>query len=341
MAQKLTGKQKAVIVLLNIDRKSAAEVMKSFSHTELLEIGMAMTEMEKLYMDREVIEEVLKDFVKCSQKSGVVTKASGQLFLLLKDALGEAKAQEIMELLKNENTVQPFENLSKIKPGVLSAIIQGEHPQTIALVLSHVEGDKAAEILQGFDDEKQQEVIERLLTLEEASIEIMEQISEMITARASILSNSRLTVKKDREDRVKSIADILNAIGEQGAKVVLQRLAANFPEMAEDIQERMFVFEDLLLLSSRYIRMILAEVETKTIALALKGIKNELSEHILSSLSNRVRQIVNDEKDILGMVPIEEVYQAQREIIKIAQRLNEEGKIHLRKSKGASMQMVE
>ena len=112
MAQTLTGKQKVAVVLLNIDRKSAAEIMKTFSHTELLEIGVTMTEMEKLYMDRTLIEDVLKDFVQCSQKSGVLTKASGQLFILLKEALGESKAQEIMQQLKNESSC----SLSKIWP---------------------------------------------------------------------------------------------------------------------------------------------------------------------------------------------------------------------------------
>lgn len=337
---KLTGKQKVAIVLLNIDRKVATDILKTFSHTELLELGLTMSEMEKLCLDNETIEKIMEEFMTLSKDSSVLSQSTNQLFLMLKDAVGEAKAREIMEQLKNEGSLQPFDTLRGMKASTLSAILQSEHSQTIALILAHMESEKSAEILQSFPDEKQVDIVSRLLTLEEAPVDVMEQISDMVLARASILAQDRFSIKKDLEDRVKNIAEVMNFIGDRGSKKILQQLSETAPEMAEEIEDHMFVFNDLKHLNARDIRNVLTQVDTKTIALALKGVPVEVSDHLTNALSKRIREIVSDEKEMLGMVPVDEVYEAQKEITKIAKNLSEEGKIHIRKSKGA-VQMVE
>jgi flagellar motor switch protein FliG len=330
------------MVLLNLDKVSAVEIVKTFTQEEILELGLTMAQMEKLCFDRNAVEKVLKECLSQSRDGGLPQETTQQLFFLLKDALGEAQATEIMEQLKSEKVkVRPFENLKQMDSDTLSGILHGEHPQTISLVLSHLDTERTSQILQNFPEDKRLDIIERLLTLEEAPLEIIQQINDTISAKASIWAQDRSTIKRELGERIKNIADILNYLGDFGEKVVLKKLYEMSPEIAEQVQDHMFVFSDLRFVSPRDMQFVMSQVNTKTIAYALKGIPDELRDYILNAMSKRVRDVVMDEKAMLGMVPIGEVQDAQREVVKAARTLNEAGKIHIRKTKGAEAQMVE
>lgn len=337
-----SGKQKVAMVLLHLDKASAVEIVKTFSQEEILELGLTMAQMEKLCFDRTTVEKVLKECISLSKDSTLPQETTQQLFFLLKEALGETQATEIMEQLKNEKVkVRPFENLKQMDSDTLSNILHGEHPQTISLVLSHLEPEITSQILQTFPEDKRLDVIERLLTLEDAPLEIIHQINDLISSKASILSQDRSTIKRELGERIKNIAEILNYLGDFGEKVCLKKLYEISPEIAEQVQDHMFVFNDLRFVSPREMQLVLSQVNTKTIAYALKGINDELRDYILNSMPKRVRDIVIDEKAMLGMVPVGEVQDAQREVVKVARSLSEAGKIRIHKSKGAEAQMVE
>ncbi|NUM34813.1 MAG: hypothetical protein HUU50_09725 [Candidatus Brocadiae bacterium] len=337
-----TGKQKVALIILHLDRPVAAEILKTFSQEEILDLGLTMAEMEKFTIDKNMVEKILKEFNYKAKESNLLRHAPRQLFDLLKDALGEHAAQEIIQRLQNEKgKVRPFESLRQMDGNTLSAILHGEHPQTIAVVLAHLDSEKTSDILQNLPEEKRLDVISRLLTLEECSLDIMQQISEMVASKASILEQGRSTIKLELGERIKSIAEVLNYLGDFGEKVALKKLYEMSPEIASQIEDHMFVFSDFRYLSPREIQQVLSQVSTKSIAYAMKGIPDDLREYILSSLNKRIREIILDEKATLGMVPINDVQEAQKEVVKIARSLSEAGKIRIRKAKDAQVEMVE
>jgi len=335
----ISGKMKAGIVLLHLERSIAREVIKKFSEDELLELGVTMSEMEKQHFNKETLEGILKEFIELSRHGLILGETTKRLFSIYKEALGEEKTKEIIKQIKSEGGVRPFEDLREIDADILGSLLHGEHPQTVALILQHVGTEKAAEILKKFPEEKQLDIVERLLTSEEATVDVMQQIGEIILAKAAVGAQDRV-VKRELEDRIKDIADILNSLGGSTSKPILDRLSDTLPTMAEKIKDHMFVFSDLLYLSTQDIRSILTQVETKVIALSLKGVPKELEDHILSALSRRIRQIVRDEKSLMGAVPVEEVYEAQKELVQIARKLHEAGKIKIRKE-NTKLEMIE
>ena len=301
-----------------------------------------MSQLEKMSIDSTVVEKVLKEFYTQAKQGGsLIGEGNRQLFGLLKEAIGEEQATELMSHLRSQRIkIKPFEAILQVDNNTLGSILHGEHPQTIALVLSHLNNEKVADILQNFAEERRLDIIERLLTIEEAPIDVMNQLSSIIASKVALFQD-RSTIKRELGEKIKSVAEVLNLLGDFGEKVALKKLHEDYPEVAEQIEDHMFVFNDFLRLVPREIQQVLSQVNTKTIALALKGISEELRNHIVSCLSKRVRESVLEEKSSLGMVPMEEVNKCQREIIKIARNLSEAGKIKIRKAKSSADQMVE
>ena len=341
MKLKLTGKQKAALVLLNLDKNSATKILKTFSQENILEIGFAMASLEKSPPNKDTVEETLREFIFKMEENPYVVKSSGYLYNLLTEAFGPKKADNFMKILKDKKMpTRHLTSLNELDSNDMTTILRDEHPQTIALVMSNLSPEKSTKVLQNFDEERQMEIIERLVTIEETGADVINQLTQTILEKATKLVQNR-SIYRDLGDKVENVADILNSLGEFGQNVVLKKLFEKVPKIATQIEESMFTFNDFKSLPTRDIQKILAQMDTKTIAMALKGVDDGLRDHILGSVSKRIREIIIDEKDMMGMVPLDDVQEAQREIIRVAKSLSDEGKIEIRKTKGPKVQMVE
>ncbi|BBM85018.1 flagellar motor switch protein FliG [Candidatus Uabimicrobium amorphum] len=328
MNLKLTGKQKCALIIGNLPQNVAVEAIKSFNDEELFLLFQAKKEIEKVDIEKEVIEGIFEEYLENLKDLTVLNQSFTQLYSMVSEALGPIKAESLINQIQ-ESSDQSFDSLSDIDSGTLGNILQVEHPQTVALVLAHMDREKAAEILSIFSLNERIDIIKRFLTLRESPSEVKREIAKRLWTTASTWSQGRSIIKRDNDEKAKDVAEILHNLG--GSKEILDGLSQDSPEIVEKIQSYMLVFKDLIFVATRDIQKVMAKVESKTVAMALKGVEQALQEHILSAMSKRVQGIVLDEKEALGPLPADEVLQAQQLIMREVKTMEEEGVIRILK----------
>jgi len=219
---------------------------------------------------------------------------------------------------------QNFTFLSKIKPQQLADFIINEHPQTIALILAHMESTDAAEVLSYFDDDTRAEIAMRMANLGDISPQIIKRVSTVLESKLESLASYKVEVGGPR-----AVADIFNRLGQKAAKSTLVQIKQIDVELANSIKEMMFTFEDISNIDNNAIREILKVVDKKDLMLALKSAPEELKERFLSNMSQRAREAFEEEMQFMGAVKVKEVEGAHRKIVEVVQKLAEEGVVSI------------
>jgi flagellar motor switch protein FliG len=320
--KKLSGPQKAAILLFYLGEEVADKVLKRLKEEEVQRLVLEMAKVSRV--SREVVAQVLREFLESYSEREFLVKDREHLEKILVKAFGAEKAKNLIEELLGEEEERPFSSLNKIDPFTLSNYLKNEHPQTIALILFHLDKNKAAQVLAEFPKELQVEVIKRISTLDRVSPEMIKELEEAL--KEGIKVKAFTSIKKDQG--IKMAAEILNQLGTM-ANVILEKLRESDPDISDEIERAMFVFEDLLYVEDRGLQRLLREVSKEDLALALKMCSEELKEKIFRNMSERAREMLLEDMEAMGPVRVKDVEEAQRRITALARAMMEKGELIL------------
>jgi flagellar motor switch protein FliG len=318
----MTGIRKAAVVLLSLDKALAAEVMSQLRKEEVEALTMEIARLDDVTKEEQdgAIEEFYNQGV-----ARVHIERGGMDYAhdLLEQSLGKDKASAILDNVKQSLSSVPFGFLHKAGPENLLTFVVEEHPQTIALILSHLPSALAAQVLSGLPSTKQLEVVRRVATMEQTSPEVIRDVEKSLEGRMTTTFNQQL----EKAGGVSAVAQMLNVTDRMTNKSILESLEQESPELVDQIRRLMFVFDDLMKLDDKSIQALLKEVENAQWALALKGASEELRTKIMGNLSQRAAAMLLEEIQYLGPVRVSDVEAAQQAIVDTVRRLEDSGEI--------------
>ncbi len=317
MPPSLKGHEKAAVLLSYVGEHVASSILKMLDRECIERITSVMTEVKT--MKKEEIKQVLEEVKKRIKEETLSIGGKEYIKKVLHMGLGEEDAERVLE---SASRASPLEKLNDINGKLLVNFLSGEHPQTIAFILALLDVKKSAEVLSLLPDNLKGDVALRIANLDRIPEEALKEIEEVLKHQLNITESSSKKV-----EGVKAAADILNNVTKETEQLILELIEEHEPSMAESIRSLMFVFDDLVRIDDRGIQTILKEVSTNDLALALKTAPEELKEKIFKNMSQRAAQILKEEMETMGPVRVSDVEAAQQNIVKIARRLEEEGKI--------------
>lgn len=328
------GLEKTAILMLAMGHEEAAEVFKYLGPKEVQRLGTAMTEVGKI--SREQIESVLREFH--DQTVGRIDLADSDEYIrsVLKKALGDDKAAHLIDRILQGNESAGIESLKWMDSASVAEMIRNEHPQIIATIMVHLDRDHASEILNMLPERLRNDVMIRIATLEGVQPMAMRELNEVLT---QLLSGGEVS-KKSSLGGIKTAADILNYMGGAIEASVLANIREHDADLAQKIQDQMFTFDNVLELDDRSVQMLLREVQSETLIIALKGTGEDLKAKIFKNMSSRAAEALKEDLESKGPVRLSEVEAEQKEILKIVRKLVDEGQIILG-GKGGDEGLVE
>ncbi len=313
----LSGYEKAAIFLSSVGENVAAEILKGLDHKDIGKISMHMTRLENI--NNANVADILKEVAETLSKGGILIGGQEYLKNILSKGLGEDGATKILEMVSKES---PLDSLKWISPKILSNFLVSEHPQTIALILCLLEPGQASEALSALPDTIKSEVAMRIATTERISESALEEIEEVLKGQMDIGKS-----KAKKLDGTKTIAEILNQCDRSIEEDIFKKIEEQNNVLAESIRQLMFVFDDIEKVDDKGIQMILKEVSTEDLSLALKTASDSLRKKIFKNMSQRAGQILKEDMETRGPVKVSDVESAQQNIVKVTRKLEEEGKI--------------
>lgn len=322
-AQKLTGVQKAAILFITLGPEASADIIKKLPESEIQKITYEIANIASVKSDQK--QEILQEFIQINKAKDYLTEGGIEYARnLLSKALGSQRAFEILEKV-TEATQQfrPFAIARKADAQQLLNIISNEHPQTIALILCYLQADKAGQIISALPEEVQAEVAFRVAAMSNTSPIVVKEIEKVLDDKLSSVVKSDMKVIGG----VPTLVEILNQVDRTTERNITESLEKEDAELAEKIKESMFVFEDIITLDDVSIQRVLREVETKELALALKGCSEEVANAIYRNQSKRAAAALKEDIEFLGPVRLMDVEKSQQRIVSIIRRLDEAGEI--------------
>ncbi len=318
----LTSLQKVAVALVAFGSEVSALVLKGMNEHDLEKITVEIANLRDVpaAVEQKVIEECHQIFMARQYISQGGVDFAKQI---LEKAVGAHKASEIMHRLESSLRSKGFSMLQDIDPKQLTGFLQNEHPQTISLILTQLNPQQAAAVLSELSQELQAEVSLRIATMEKIAPEILGEIEQTLEGHFEKSGSATMSVSGG----AKAIAEILNLIDTSAEKNILQSLEADDPDLAAEVKNMMFVFDDIVLLDDRSIQRLLKEVETKDLSLALKASSDEVKEKIFANVSERVAVMMKEEMEYMGHTRLSDVEAAQGRIVETVRRLEEEGQI--------------
>jgi len=322
-SEKLTGPQKAAIFLLAMGEEYTTSFFKELDEKSIQKVGKCMSDIT--YVSSDIVNIVTNEFLK-NFNSDVNLAVSGKDFLqqVVNKTLDEETAREVFKVIGNESTSTPFRDLAYVPTDKLFNMIKGEHPQTIALILSYLPYEKSAEILNLFPEVRKTDIALRIVTIGQVQDELIREVDEAMKNDIS-----KIGTATRKFDGVEILASILNEVGGDAEEVILSHIEKEDGDLADSIRQKMFIFEDLLQAEDRSFREILQNVDNQGLAKALKTAPEELKEKIFNNLSERAADMLKEDMEIMGPIRLKEVEEAQQNILRITKKLEAEGKIVL------------
>lgn len=313
--------RKAAVLLTSLPEEQAALLLSKLSAKQVETVSIEIAKIGAIAPDEQ--EQVIQDFANVNP--GGLTGGAGGLLVaktLLERALGK-NASATLDNIRQSIEALPFGFLQKVDSQNLLTFIIDEHPQTIALILSHMSPAQASAVISGLPSDRQMSVVRRIATMGQTSPEIIHEVEKGLEHRMS----SVMSQQYENAGGVASVAEILNVIDRATERSLLENLAQEDPDLVEEIRRLMFVFEDITKFSDRDIQAILKNVESSQWAMALKGASEELKQKVLNNMSKRAAALLQEEMEYLGPVRASNVEQVQQQIVDIIRRLEDAGDI--------------
>ena len=326
------GVEKSAILLLSLGEEHAAEVLKQLGPKEVQKLGHAMALLKSVPRTR--VEEVLSEFQHTAREATAVhVDTDAYIRSVLTKALGDDKASNLISRILQGGDTNGIEGLKWMDAPTVADLIKNEHPQIVATILVHLEHDHASEILNHFTERLRNDVILRIATLEGIQPAALKELNDVMLRLLSGSAN----IKKAAMGGVRTVAEILNFMGTANESTVVDSIREYDPDLAQKILDEMFVFENLNDLDDRSIQLLLREIQSDSLILALKGATEPLREKIFKNMSQRAAEMLREDLESRGPVRLSEVEGEQKEILKIVRRLADEGQIVLGGAGGEEM----
>ncbi len=318
----LTGAQKSAILILGLGAEVASKVLKELSEMEIERVTVELANLQDISPKLE--EVVVKEFSEVITAQQYINQGGVEYAKnLLETAVGRQKAVEILKRLEGSLKTTGFARIKNIDAKQLVNFIQHEHPQTISLILTQLAHSQAAQVLSELDPELQSEVSLRMATMEKISPEIIGELEGVLEGQFEEVGTRDLSISGG----TKTVAEVLNLMETSAEKSILETIEAENPELAAEIKNLMFVFEDVILLDDRSVQRVLKDVETKDLAISLKAASEEVKDKIFKNVSERVAAMIREEIEFMGPMRLTDVESAQQRIVETIRRLQDEGQI--------------
>ena len=318
----IPGPTKAAIVMVALGSDTSSHIFKNLDENEVERLSTEIARLDNVSND--IREAVLEEFHNLALAHQYISQGGLEYAReILEAALGPRKAKEILEKVQQTIRTTGFNLLENIDPKQLVNFIQKEHPQTIALLLAHMEPAAAAPIISALPQELQVDVATRIATMESISPETLDQVEEVLVSQIKSLFGGDVS----EIGGVKAVAEMLNNVDRGAEKNILGNLERENPELATEIKNLMFVFEDVMLLDDRSMQRVLKEVDTKELAMALKGASEELQEKFFRNMSSRAAEMIREDMEYMGPIRLKDVEEVQQRIVDVIRRLEEDGEI--------------
>ncbi len=306
------GPQTAGLILKHMDRDTVEDITR-----EIASLGTITAERQKAIIEEFYTVVLARQYA----SEGGLPYAR----MVLEQALPKDEAGRVMQQIEHSVHQQPFSFLQKAESENLLTFMQDEHPQTIALILSHLPSSKGSEILSGLPPAKQLEVVTRVANMEQTNPEVIQEVEKGLEQRLSGVMMQQF----QKVGGVEAVAEMLNLSDRATEKGILESLEAEDPELVEQIRRLMFVFEDILLIDDKGIQSVLKEIDHEQLALALKTASEEMKQKIFGNMSERAAQLIKEDMEYMGPVRLSDVEAAQQKIVDVVRRLEDAGEIIL------------
>lgn len=318
------GVTKSAILLMSLGEDEAAEVFKHLAPREVQKIGAAMAALTNV--SRDEINSVVDEFcTQAEEQSGVGAASPEYIRNVLKKALGDDRSTAVIERILQGSDTSGIEGLKWMDSSSVAELITNEHPQIIATILVHLEREQASEILGHLPERTRNDVLLRIATLDGIQPTALRELNDVLT---QLLAGGK-NVKKSAMGGVRTAAQMLNFMGSANEAGAIARIKEFDGELAQKIMDEMFVWEDLLELDDKAIQLLLREVQSESLILALKGSSEQLKERVFKNMSQRASEMLKEDLEAKGMVRVSEVEGQQKEILGIVRRLADDGQIAL------------
>ena len=318
----ISGVQKSAVLLLSLDQQTAGLLLKHMSSETVEEVTRELATISSVAPA--VRNAVVKEFYDTVLAQQWLTEGGlDYAKALLKSSVDPATADRIIQQIAQQVQQTPFAFLQKAESENLLTFIQDEHPQTIALIVSHLPYHKAAEILSGLPAQKQVEVVKRVANMEQTNPEVISEVERGLESRLSNMLGQRM----EKTGGVDTVAEMLNLVDRSTEKGILEGLETDDPDLVESIRRLMFVFEDILLVNDKGIQAVLKEIDNDELALSLKTASDELTQKIMGNMSERAAELIREDMEYMGPVRVSDVEAAQQRIVDVVRRLEEAGEI--------------
>ncbi len=325
----LNGQQKIAVLLLAMGDKFTSDVFKRMDRQEIATISKTIVDLDPV--PKEIVEEVMREFHDALVEGvDMISGGSDILKRLLTKNVDPETAKYIMDSLNLNAGPAPFRELEQVSPRLLSQILRNEHPQTLALILGHLHSDQAANLLVNLPAGVRPEVLMRLARLEAVPEDMLMEVDKVLQSQLIAMGGK----EGKKVGGVQSVAEILNAVDRATEEEVLAEIEEDSAQMAEDIRNLMFVFDDCRSLDDKSVREILKEISNEDLTMAMRGANDELKEKFFGNMSERASAMIREELDFMGPTKLSDVEAAQQNVVRVVRRLEGEGKITINRGGG-------
>lgn len=323
-AGSISGVERAAILLLSIGEKEAAEVLKHMAPKEVQKVGQAMAALSNV--PKEKVDRVILEFVAEAQnQTALGIGAEDAVRNMLVTALGEEKAGGVIDRILHGGNTRGLENLKWMDPRAVAELIRLEHPQIISIVLAYLESEQAAEVLAQLPEEVRHDVTMRIASLDGIHPSALSELNDILEKQVTSNSN----VGQSSVGGIRTAANILNFMDSSVESAIMEKVKEADADLAGQIEDLMFVFEDLASIDDQGIQALLREVSSETLVVAMKGASESVKEKIFSNMSKRAGEMLRDDLEVKGPVRLSEVETAQKEILSVARRMADAGELVL------------
>ncbi|MBO4780284.1 MAG: flagellar motor switch protein FliG [Selenomonadaceae bacterium] len=331
-AKPMSAHEKAAILFIALGGDYAAKVFAHMDEEEIEAITLDIANNKQVNIDKK--NQVISEFYQLMMANDYISTGGLEYAQdVLEKALGADKATDILKRLTTSLQVRPFEFLRKSDPSQLLNFLQNEHPQTIALVMAYLSPDQAGIVMSGLSVDAQSDVAKRIALMDRTSPDVIREVERVLERKISSLSTQDFTTAGG----VPAVVEILNRVDRATERAIIESLEVDNPELAEEIKQLMFVFEDIVLLDDRSLQTVLREVDTKDLSLAMKATSDEVAEKIYKNMSKRAADMLREELEYMGPVKIRDVEDAQTKVVNVIRNLEDKGVIVIVRGQGEGM----
>jgi flagellar motor switch protein FliG len=319
---KMSGVEKAAVLLLCLGEEATAQIFNELSDTEVRLISRCMMSMD--HVPARIAKEILEEYQKAQKDSaGIFVKGNEFVRNAITGSGDPKRVEALMEQVSSAIESRPLETIAMMQPRMVASLLESEHPQTVALILSTQKPDHTARILSGIPDRLRAEVMYRIARIDKVSPDVISQIEDALQHEIGVVVS-----KEQRQvGGLDKVVEILGKMDKGADRTILEKIEETDSEMAEEIRKRMFTFEDLGVLDGRALQTILREVNNDQLTLALKTASDAVKNKIFANVSSRAAEMIREDMEAMGPVRLSEVETMQQTIVKIALKLEEEGRI--------------